>query len=731
MNVLLRLWAAAAALSLLSTVVAVGVHSDRTPVGLAASYESQVGPPKPVNVVAEEPTTPRVLEDWAGRPPDAFSVVWRGVLYVPSDGAYTFATRVDGEATVYLDGRGILENGWGQPDMTVRQTVRPDAGPHNIAITYHHNGGPIHFELLWAHAAESLQPIPSSALWTRRPSWLRLLIARWVAPLVSPLEWLAVIAVVIAAGAAALRGAVRVVAYFRRIEAPAALGWIVAGSSILNVIGIGWGLPAGWAPIEMTPVFVLGALSTHYSNGWSDPYPPVHYVTLAMSLSPMVVLEWLGRINLHDMFWATVMTVTVRLVSVVMAAGTVAAVYVCGALAFNRRSGTIAAAIFALAAPLLYFGKLANVDVPYLFYFSLSLIFYLRVLEHDRMRDYLALALTTMLAICTKDQAYGLYLLPPIVILWEKGLNRRVIAAAITSLMGFAIFQNLALNWSGFLWHVHFLTGSGSSNYRLFEPTLEGRLKLLRLATRLTELSWGWPLFLVCGAGVLIALARRITRRRAIWLLAPIVGYYFGMLNVILYAYDRFMLPVCLVLAIFGGLALDTFLRPASSRSWRVAAVGLVFLYTLLYSSTVDVLLVRDSRYAAERWLRSQHITDDDLIAYNVLPFYVPRLTGYKTGEVEDIEDLQIGQPKFFILNVDYTRGEAPDSRSGKLIAALHDHSVGYSLVWRGRTPSPWPWLPGAHRDLVGPRLQPAIVSSLRYINPTIEIFQHDTTIGR
>jgi hypothetical protein len=51
--------------------------------------------------------------------------------------------------------------------------------------------------------------------------------------------------------------------------------------------------------------------------------------------------------------------------------------------------------------------------------------------------------------------------------------------------------------------------------------------------------------------------------------------------------------------------------------------------------------------------------------------------------------------------------------------------------VFHGRTPSPWPWLPGGHRDLVGSRLQPVVVSSLRYINPTIEIFQHDTTIGR
>jgi len=45
-------------------------------------------------------------------------------------------------------------------------------------------------------------------------------------------------------------------------------------------------------------------------------------------------------------------------------------------------------------------------------------------------------------------------------------------------------------------------------------------------------------------------------------------------------------------------------------------------------------------------------------------------------------------------------------------------------MVFRYRTPRPWPWLPAGHPDLVGPRLETSVFSVLRNINPTIEIYQ-------
>ena len=72
------------------------------------------------------------------------------------------------------------------------------------------------------------------------------------------------------------------------------------------------------------------------------------------------------------------------------------------------------------------------------------------------------------------------------------------------------------------------------------------------------------------------------------------VSYISGFINVILYNYDRFVLPMCFVLAIFGGLTLDRVL--SQTVRWRRLGSGVVaaaFAYTLLYAGTVDVLMTR------------------------------------------------------------------------------------------------------------------------------------------
>ena len=724
MNVRSWLWTAAAAATLLSLLTAGVRRLDPVLPGLSASYSTFGRAGRTMDTLDAPPSTAGIRADWADAPPDAFSATWRGTIFVPSDGAYTFATRSDGESAIHLDGRQILENGGPQPgDRPVRGiTVRPDRGSHTIVVTYLHNGGAVRFDLLWAHGDDDLEPVPGWALRPRRVGVTRILASRYLPPALAAAEWLAVLSALIAIGITCLRWLAIFWAYVRRDGASPLLAWIVGGSAVLNVIGLWWGLPGGyWIPIEVSPVFVLSGLAEHFSHGWSDAYPPVHFYILSIAEGPVILLDWLGRIDLHHAYWPMTLTVIGRLVSVLMAAGTLVALDMAGRLAFSRRAGLFGTALFALAAPFLYYAKAANVDVPYIFWFAVALVFYLRVLRDGHLSDYLGLAAATTLSICTKDQAYGLFVLLPFVIVWEKGFTRRAVAAGAAAIVLFALFHNLMFNLSGFRDHVAFIVGPGSVSYRAFDLTPMGEFLLLKLTVRLTELSWGWPGFLVCVAGV--AAAWNSHRRITIALLASAVGYYVSFLNVVGYEYDRFLLPVALVLALFGGFAFDRFVE--ARRMWRYSAVALVFAYTLLYASTVDVLMLRDSRYSVERWLEARGHTKE-MIGLNVSQNYLPRLDDYVTGEVQTIDDLRTARPKYFILNVDYTRGEGPDTPDGPLIAGLKLHTLGYSLAYRARTPAPWPWLPGAHRDLVGPRLEPRVFSTLRNINPTIEIYERD-----
>src|SRR5207245_1350521 len=80
--------------------------------------------------------------------------------------------------------------------------------------------------------------------------------------------------------------------------------------------------------------------------------------------------------------------------------------------------------------PFLYYSKVANVDIGYLMWFAMCLVFYLRVLDRGTAADYVWWAATGTLAVCSKDQAYGLIVgMPLVVVLEQARANVRVWSA--------------------------------------------------------------------------------------------------------------------------------------------------------------------------------------------------------------------------------------------------------------------------------------------------------------
>jgi hypothetical protein len=643
------------------------------------------------------------------------------------EGVYRFAATV-APVTILVDGQQLT----GPIHLT--------PGAHAVLIQYARPGDQTPVALLWARDRESLAPVPAWALRPHKIRSLPRLMARAALDRALALsEWIWVGLLVIAAASLARAGLAPVGRSIERTCAWPALKWILGASLILNVAGLWWGLPGSWVAIELKPQYIFDALSLHFSHGWYDAYPPVHFYVLTTAWSPMLLLTSLGRIN-FDGAGYTLLVLVSRVVSVAMAAGLVTAVCISGTRAFGRRAGLLTAATVALTVPFLYYAKTANVDVPYLFWWALSMVFYLRLLETGRMTDYLLFAATATLSICTKDQAYGLYVLAPFVIVeqvWRVNrtagtpraflralVDRRILAAAVVSGVLFALCQNLLFNRAGFMDHVRFITGPGSATYRVYEATLPGRLELLRVTIRLIEVSMGWPLFVAGAIGLLLAAATPSQRRMAVWLLLPAVSSYVTFINVILYNYDRFVLPMCFTLAIFAGLAFDRLLSSRSRvRAWGAAAVAGVFAYTLLYAGTVDVLMIEDSRYDVERWMRA-HVRPNDLVGVSGLREYLPRIDTFHVEEIATVAELRQEHPEYVLLNADYARAVPPDTKWGQMIAGLAQNTAGYRLVGRYRTASPWPWLPGGHPDLVGPRLETLVFSTLRNINPTIEVYQ-------
>jgi len=727
-------------MALATLVAALIMHArqlDPLPDGLQAQYfqnadwRGDAARSSPASV----PSTDRVLADAAGLPAQTLSASWTGWIVAPSTGAYTFATSSNGGSWVYLDGQLVVDNGGDHPSRSkAGPTLALERGVHPLFVKYAETDGRVELRLLWQRGGGRFEVVPAWALRPHRIGYARFAVNR-VVDIASRKGWPVWIVAIIAAAVFAFGPELRALearaasatARLQREGALRPLVTILAASTIVNAVGLCWGLPRGaWVGDELTTRDVATAWSLHFANGWNHRYPPLHYYALTLAYLPVVGVRQL--FGLEPSLADLLLMIAGRLLTLAMAAATLVILFFCGRRVFGSRAALFGAAMYALLTPFIYYAKTANVDVPYVMWFALALYFYLSVLERGSATDYVLWALTGTLAVCTKDQAYGLFAAMPLVVFYQRGrgaFDRRLAVASATAIVAFVLIYNLPVNAAGFAAHIRTLVGA-SGGYRAYEPTWSGRLALLDVTIRLVGRSWGWPMFLVAVIGAALALVSPTRRRIAMWLLLPVVSYYLTFINVVLYSYDRFLLPVCFVLALFGGYALDRFTLASSFRVWRRAAVAGMFAYTFLYSVTVDVLMLRDSRYAAEEWLR-RHVDDEAVVAASSVITYMPRLDDFNSVAIFDPAALERIKPRFYVVNADYTFTEPPESPLGQVIAMVRSGDGPYRSVFTARSSNPWRWLPWGHPDLVGGRRDPEMVSFLRNISPTIEIYERIT----
>jgi 4-amino-4-deoxy-L-arabinose transferase-like glycosyltransferase len=406
---------------------------------------------------------------------------------------------------------------------------------------------------------------------------------------------------------------------------------IVASSAVLNITGITWGLPnyLDWAIDSLAPFTMLEAASNAFSNGWHSRYPPFHLMVLALFCAPLIGYLMLSGglksaskvfpFGLTDPLASLTQVILIsRIISVLMGVAIVVLVYRIVRELFDRRAAQFSALIVTLSYPLVYYAHTANAEVPYLFWALLGIQSYLRILKYGAPKDYVLFALFATLSICTKDQAYGLFLLSPLPIVWMRftepggaaqrplqaiGLffDRRMILAGIVAVATFVLAHNVIFNLSGFLKHVELITGPASEPYATFEPTLVGRLQLLwktivELASSLTL-----PLFALCLAGSVLCAVKY--PRYSLPLLLLGASYYLAFINIVRYVPIRFVLPISIIIAFFGGKLLAEVWDGTQRKSLARAAICLAFVYAAIFPIQLNLLFLGESRYAAERWM--------------------------------------------------------------------------------------------------------------------------------
>jgi Dolichyl-phosphate-mannose-protein mannosyltransferase len=476
-----------------------------------------------------------------------------------------------------------------------------------------------------------------------------------------------------------------------------ALLLVLAAALVLGAWGLRWGLPSefGWAPDEVLPAEVDAAVAQRFAHGWHGKYPPLHFALLAAASAPARLAGHLAgwdAARVHD-----ARMTSGRVLSLALSLGVLLVVYRCGREAGDARSGVLAAALLALSVPFPYYAKTANLDVPYLFWFALSVLFFLRALRRGRAADFGFFALAAAAAVATKDQAFALYVLTVPFLVWEivrrrraEGPNssvwadRRLALLLVGGAIAFAVLGGALFNPGGWIAHVRLIAGPASTAFRMFDQGLSGHIALLAQTARHLAFVMGGPSLLAALAGLVFAWQDRAHQRALLATLVPAVSYVAFFPLVVLYVYDRFLLPVALVLALFGGLALA---RATRARSWAAkAAVAGVLALSLARAASVDILMARDSRYAVEDWLRRE-VGPGPLVAAVGPLEYLPRLDGLHWRRLGPAA-VRLAQvsPDVVVVNADYARRADEGTGERAFYSALDDGSLGYEVALRRRT---------------------------------------------
>ncbi len=419
--------------------------------------------------------------------------------------------------------------------------------------------------------------------------------------------------------------------------------------------------------------------------------------------------------------------------------------YLAGGEIYGRRKAFFAAFVAVSIAPFVYYAKMANLDSPYVCWFALSLLFFVRVLKRNQMRDYLAFAAAAAAAVCTKDQAYGLYTLLPLPIVYglyrreyrDRGpvaglaravVDRRVLAFAAAAAAFFALFQDILFDPRRFAIHVKLLLGPMSQDYTDFPNTAAGHAALLWLFLKQIAFALNYALTAACGLGLGLAIYRiaiyRADRRataaekeEAFLLLSifvSVVSYYVTFLNLIRFSFDRYVLPIALILALFGGYLLGELVRPRArtrrARALRWAAVAAVAAYSVLYASSIDFRLFADTRYSVEEYVARHARRPESVVAVGRRK-HIPRFHWIPWDRAIRSHGrvFQNLEPEYVAINVTDFRHE----REEEIYRMLASGELGYRLVFRRQSK---PRLDILSRDDVD--------SSQRFVDPEIALFE-------
>ena len=400
--------------------------------------------------------------------------------------------------------------------------------------------------------------------------------------------------------------------------APARLAWTAL--VLVLLLPIGWGIHPSycWDVDNIAPGSVLKAMAAGFGPGWHSSDGPLPYLVTAFVWAPiLVVMRLAGELGrpsgtypwgfAHPEAAIATLVVAARLVSLLLALGVAwLAARDLARARLDRRAppapGWLVPVLLAGSATFVYYARTSNVDMAALFWTWLA--FALVETRHGSTGRYAAAAVAAVAAVCCKEQTApfaAVVGLAACVRAWRRPRRpRRLAGAALVAAAGLAAYTLiwcLPFNASGWLAHHEFLWGVTRAE-RPFPATLAGLAGLGSRALELAPITLGLPVVL----GLLVALVARPALRGLGLRAWASVLYLAGFIGPVGYVYPRFLLLLMPLLVPVAGRGLHAALARAGAAP-RAALAGAILALALAGGPALDLLMLRDTRYAVEHWL--------------------------------------------------------------------------------------------------------------------------------
>ena len=229
----------------------------------------------------------------------------------------------------------------------------------------------------------------------------------------------------------------------------------------------------------------------------------------------------------------------------------------------------------------------------------------------------------------------------------------------------------------------------------------------------------GWWLFIICGIGIFLELRRKPLNRLSLLPLVPVISYYLFFISVVGYNYDRFFLPILVSLSIYGGKFLsDLWKHGLFPKPVKFISILAIFTYSLVYTASVDMMMIADSRYKALEWLET-NLNQEDLVSGVGRTNYLPPLNSFKTnhlGRKPSVELVSEIEPTYIVASSIFGEEIFQEETEGHVFfTALHGGGLGYKLVFQYQG-----------RPLYSLLNRQGVFTNLDKINPEIQIFHKE-----